>query len=93
MNVIVVGCGRVGAALAYQLHKKGHQVTVIDQGDSAFDNLPPDFNGRTVEGERGCLGARALHAERERVASRHDGARVVRTGATGVEQADRRGAG
>ena len=41
----------MGAALAYQLHRKGHQVTVIDQGDSAFDNLPPDFHGRTVEGE------------------------------------------
>jgi len=51
MKVIVVGCGRVGAALAYQLYKKGHQVTVIDQGDTAFDNLPPDFHGRTVEGE------------------------------------------
>ena len=51
MKVIVVGCGRVGAALAYQLHKKGHQVTVIDRGDSAFDNLSPDFHGRTVEGE------------------------------------------
>ena len=51
MNTIIVGCGRVGASLAYQLYKKGHQVTVIDQGDSAFDNLPPDFHGRTVEGE------------------------------------------
>lgn len=51
MKVIVVGCGRVGSVLAYQLYKKGHQVAVIDQGDTAFDNLPPDFNGRTVEGE------------------------------------------
>ena len=51
MNVIVVGCGRVGAALAYQLDKKGHQVTVIDQATSAFDNLPPDFHGRMEEGD------------------------------------------
>lgn len=51
MNIIVVGCGRVGAELAYRLFQKGHQVAVIDQVASAFDNLAPDFRGRTVEGE------------------------------------------
>jgi len=51
MNAIVVGCGRVGSELAYRLYQKGHQVAVIDQVASAFDNLPPDFRGRTVEGE------------------------------------------
>ncbi len=51
MNVIVVGCGRVGAELAYRLFKKGHQVTVIDQVAAAFSNLPADFRGRTVQGE------------------------------------------
>jgi trk system potassium uptake protein TrkA len=51
MNVIVVGCGRVGAQLAYRLSQKGHQVTVVDQAVTAFDNLPIDFRGRSVEGE------------------------------------------
>jgi len=51
MNVIVVGCGRVGAQLAYRLVQRGHQVTVVDQAATAFDNLPPDFHGRTVEGD------------------------------------------
>jgi trk/ktr system potassium uptake protein len=51
MKIIVVGCGRAGSALAYQLYKKGHQVTVIDQDGSAFDNLPADFQGRLVEGD------------------------------------------
>jgi trk system potassium uptake protein TrkA len=51
MNVIVVGCGRVGAQLAYRLSQKGHQVTVVDQEAAALDNLPPDFRGRTVAGE------------------------------------------
>jgi trk system potassium uptake protein TrkA len=51
MNIVVVGCGRVGAELAYRLFQKGHQVAVIDQVASAFDSLPPDFRGRTVEGE------------------------------------------
>ena len=51
MNVIVVGCGRVGSELAYRLFKMGHQVTVVDITDNAFNNLPPDFVGRRVEGE------------------------------------------
>jgi trk system potassium uptake protein TrkA len=51
MNYIVVGCGRVGAQLAYRLFKQGHRVTVVDEVAAAFDNLPPDFRGRTVEGE------------------------------------------
>jgi trk system potassium uptake protein TrkA len=51
MRIIVLGCGRAGSALAYQLHKKGHQVTVIDQDASAFDNLPADFQGRLIEGD------------------------------------------
>jgi trk system potassium uptake protein TrkA len=51
MNVIVVGCGRVGAELAHRLYKRGHQVTVVDRVSAAFGNLEPDFRGRTVEGE------------------------------------------
>lgn len=51
MNIIVVGCGRVGAELAQRLSQKGHKVTVIDQTSAAFTNLPNDFNGLTIEGE------------------------------------------
>lgn len=51
MNIIVVGCGRVGAELAYRLFKKGHKVTVIDAVAAAFDNLNPDFQGRTIQGQ------------------------------------------
>lgn len=51
MFIIVVGCGRVGSELAYRLYQKGHKVTVIDSQVSAFQNLHPEFRGRTVEGE------------------------------------------
>ncbi len=51
MNVIVVGCGRVGAEVAYGLFRKGHKVTVVDQEASAFRNLPPDFRGLTLRGD------------------------------------------
>lgn len=51
MNIIVVGCGRVGASLAYRLFQAGHQVAVIDRNAEAFLNLPTDFNGRLHEGD------------------------------------------
>ena len=51
MNLIVVGCGRVGAELAYCLFKSGHQVVVVDSNKESFNRLDPDFRGRTLEGE------------------------------------------
>jgi trk system potassium uptake protein TrkA len=51
MYIIVVGSGRVGSSLANQLSKKGHKVTVIHPSLSGFQNLPPDFRGRKVEGD------------------------------------------
>ncbi len=50
MNIIVVGCGRLGVELAAHLYKKGHHVTVVDLKTTAFDKLPSDFHGRTIEG-------------------------------------------
>jgi trk system potassium uptake protein TrkA len=51
MDLLVVGCGRLGAELAYRLFRKGHNVTVIDHIVAAFTNLSKEYRGRTVEGE------------------------------------------
>ena len=51
MNFIVIGCGRVGAELAYSLFKNGYQVVVVDSNRNSFNRLHADFHGRTVEGE------------------------------------------
>ena len=51
MNMIVVGCGRVGAELAYRLAQRGHEVAILDIVAAAFENLRPDFRGRTMEGD------------------------------------------
>lgn len=51
MNVIVVGCGRLGSELAYRLFQQGHQVAVVDSVEQSFERLKPDFRGRTVTGE------------------------------------------
>src|SRR5688572_22833359 len=51
MFMIVVGCGRVGAELAFRLYRGGHQVAVIDQVGASFQSLDPEYRGRTIEGE------------------------------------------
>lgn len=50
MNVIVVGCGRVGSQLATLLSVEGHNVVVIDKNASAFRRLGSIFNGITIKG-------------------------------------------
>lgn len=50
MNVIIMGCGRVGILLTQELSKAGHDVAVIDKNPGAFDRLPPGFEARTIVG-------------------------------------------
>ncbi len=50
MNVVVVGCGRVGSALASTLSDDGHSVTIMDLNSDAFRRLPPGFPGSAIIG-------------------------------------------
>ena len=50
MNILVIGCGKVGLNLASVLAKQGHDVSIVDKTDEGFDMLPSDFNGFTTVG-------------------------------------------
>ena len=50
MNLMIVGCGRMGAGLAHTLSLRGHTITVVDRDETAFATLGPAFRGRTVVG-------------------------------------------
>ena len=50
MHAVVVGCGRVGSAVARQLADESWSVGVIDEAVEAFNRLGPAFNGETFEG-------------------------------------------
>lgn len=39
LNIIIVGCGKVGAALVQQLSREGHDITVIDKDAAAIAEL------------------------------------------------------
>lgn len=50
MNIMVVGCGRLGSRLANQLFHYGHTVSVVDEEQENFNQLDDDFDGITVLG-------------------------------------------
>lgn len=49
MNVVILGCGRVGSRVATYL-SRAHQVAVVDWSQTAFDRLGDDFSGETLVG-------------------------------------------
>ena len=50
MFIIIMGCGRVGARVASELSRAGHEVTILDLSPSAFRRLDPEFSGTTMIG-------------------------------------------
>ncbi len=50
MHVVIMGCGRVGSALAKGLEQLDHSVAVIDRDAGAFRRLSGDFTGAKITG-------------------------------------------
>jgi trk system potassium uptake protein len=50
MRYLIVGCGRVGSALAKLLDSDGHEVIVVDENAAAFKRLGAKFKGHEVVG-------------------------------------------
>lgn len=50
MHIVIMGCGRVGSALAQTLESQGHTIAVVDQDPTAFRRLGSSFGGRRVTG-------------------------------------------
>ena len=50
MKVMIIGCGRVGSALANRLDEEGHQVLVLDKNQQAFRRLSEKFSGERMVG-------------------------------------------
>jgi trk system potassium uptake protein TrkA len=50
VHAVVVGCGRVGSAVATRLAGEGWTVAVIDHSMESFNRLDPAFPGERIEG-------------------------------------------
>jgi len=51
MNVVIMGCGRVGAQLAAMLEEDGHKVAMLDIEPYSFRRLPANFQGEALVGD------------------------------------------
>ncbi len=51
MNIIVVGCGRVGASLAVVLDTPENEVSIVDVDAGAFNRLNGEFQGHKIVGQ------------------------------------------
>ena len=50
MRYLIVGCGRVGSALAKLLDADGNEIIVVDENPAAFKRLGQKFKGHVVVG-------------------------------------------
>ncbi|MEA2641991.1 MAG: trk/ktr system potassium uptake protein [Chloroflexota bacterium] len=50
MFTVIMGSGRVGARVANELSRAGHEVTILDINGDAFRRLDVDFAGNTLIG-------------------------------------------
>ncbi len=50
MNIIIIGCGRLGAELGKGLSNRGHKVSIVDIDEDAFQNLGTEFVGKAIVG-------------------------------------------
>ena len=50
MNALVIGCGRVGSAVALELSNSGWNVTAVDENEEALYRLGDRWPGRFVVG-------------------------------------------
>lgn len=50
MKIIIVGCGKVGFALAEQLNEEGHDITLIDTNEGKLDKALSELDVQAVSG-------------------------------------------
>lgn len=50
MNILIIGCRKVGSRLASILSAEGHTVSVVDRDPRSFELLDDSFDGYTISG-------------------------------------------
>lgn len=61
LNIIIVGCGKVGSTLVEKLSKESHDITVIDQKNEVIQRITEDYD---VMGFTGMVRATAFRSRR-----------------------------
>lgn len=55
MNIVIIGCGKVGATLAEQLNNEGHNITIVDKNEKVLKNIATKLDVMGVTGNGAML--------------------------------------
>ena len=50
MNIVIVGCGKVGTSIAHELNTEGHDIVLVDINGDAVSRLSDSIDAMGVEG-------------------------------------------
>lgn len=50
-QILIIGCGRLGASIANTLSNRNRNVTIVDINKDSFRKLSPSFSGLSMEGD------------------------------------------
>lgn len=50
MNIVIVGCGKVGTSIAHELNAEGHDIVLVDTNSDAVSRLSDSIDAMGVEG-------------------------------------------
>ena len=50
MRIVIVGDGKIGSALAEQLSREGHEITIVDRSGTPLQRTVEDLDILSVEG-------------------------------------------
>ncbi|OYP11715.1 potassium transporter TrkA, partial [Lachnotalea glycerini] len=50
-QILIIGCGRLGASIANALSNRNRNVTIVDINKDSFRKLSPSFSGLSMEGD------------------------------------------
>lgn len=50
MNILIIGCGRLGSRLASVLDLQGHDIVIIDSNSENLNGLDESFSGLAIQG-------------------------------------------
>lgn len=55
MNIIIIGCGKIGSTLAEQLNNEGHNITLIDKNEKVLHTLATNLDVLGINGNGAML--------------------------------------
>ena len=64
MRIVIVGDGKIGSALAEQLSREGHEITIVDRSGAPLQRTVEDLDILSIEGN-GATYATQLEADRK----------------------------